>query len=70
MTRRRGKRAPAGDTIPGTAVKLPRRTTDEIISATSRSVPPVPDQGDLVEHWREAGLLDADEADALSSEPS
>jgi hypothetical protein len=45
-----------------------RRTADEIIAATSRPVPPVPDQGDLVDHWHECGLLDDDQVDALGGE--
>lgn len=66
--RRRRRAAPGAPTIPGTAVKPRRRTTDEIIAATSRPVPPIPDQGDLVEHWHEAGLLDDDEVDTLGGE--
>jgi hypothetical protein len=65
---RRRSAAAGAPTIPGTAVKPRRRTADEIIAATSRPVPPVPDQGDLVEHWLEVGLLDDDEADALGGE--
>ncbi|MEV5911100.1 hypothetical protein AB0M00_19630 [Streptomyces chartreusis] len=49
-------------------MKPRRRTTDEIIAATSRPVPAVPDQGDLVDHWRSVGLLDDAEADALGAE--
>jgi hypothetical protein len=66
MKRRRA--APGAPTIPGTAVKPRRRTTDEIIAATSHPVPPVADQGDLVEHWRDAGLLDDNAVDALGGE--
>lgn len=66
MKRRRA--AVGAPMIPGTAVKPRRRTADEIIAATSRPVPPVPDQGDLVEHWRESGLLDDDEVEALGGE--
>lgn len=63
------RRAAASDpTIPGTAVALPRRTADEILAATARSVPPVPGQGDLVDHWRESGALDDDQVDALGGE--
>jgi hypothetical protein len=65
---RRRCAAPGAPTIPGTAVKPRRRTADEIIAATSRPVPPVRDQGDLVDHWREVGLLDDDEVDALGGE--
>lgn len=65
---RRRIAAPGAPTIPGTAVRPRRRTADEIIAATSRPVPPVPDQGDLVEHWHEVGLLDDDEVDALGGE--
>lgn len=49
--------APAGDTIPGTAVSLPRKSAGCVLAESSRPVPPVPDQGDLVEHWHECGLL-------------
>jgi hypothetical protein len=59
-----------GATIPGTAVKLPRKTTDQVIAETSRPVPAVPDQGDLVEHWHEAGLLDEDECSRLGRDSS
>ncbi|MCX4705682.1 hypothetical protein [Streptomyces sp. NBC_01373] len=70
MNRRRGKRAPVGDMIPGTAVKLPRRSTDQIIAATSRPVTPVPDQGDLVDHWHECGLLDDEQRAEFDGEQS
>ncbi|MGW7197513.1 hypothetical protein [Streptomyces chryseus] len=60
--------APGAPTIPGTAVTPRRRTSDEITAAMSRPVPSVPDQGDLVEHWHECGLLDDDEVDALGGE--
>lgn len=66
MTRRAA--APGAPTIPGTAVKPRRRTSDEITAAMTRPVPPVPDQGDLVDHWRECGLLDDDQVDALGGE--
>ncbi|MDX3753700.1 hypothetical protein [Streptomyces sp. AK08-02] len=65
---RRSSVAPGAPTIPGTAVKPRRRSADEIITATSRPVQPVPNQGDLVEHWRGCGLLDDDEVDALGGE--
>jgi hypothetical protein len=65
---RRRIAARGAPTIPGTAVTPRRRTADEIIAATSRPVPPVPDQGDLVDHWHECGLLDDDQVDALGGE--
>jgi hypothetical protein len=65
---RRRSASPGAPTIPGTAVKLRRPTADEIIAATSRPVPAVPDQGDLVEHWRNSGLLDDAEVEALGGE--
>jgi hypothetical protein len=63
MSRRRA--APGAPTIPGTAVKPRCRTLDETAAAVARPVPAVPDQGDLVDHWREAGLLDDEQAQAL-----
>ena len=66
MTRRSA--TPGAPTIPGTAVAPRRRTLDETLAATARPVPPVPDQGDLVDHWREIGLLDDDQVDALGGE--
>lgn len=65
---RRRRSIAVGATLPGTAVAPRRRTADEIIAATSRPVPPVPDQGDLVEHWHACGLLDDDAVDALGGE--
>ncbi|MCX4969368.1 hypothetical protein OHA98_41825 [Streptomyces sp. NBC_00654] len=65
---RRRCAAAGAPTIPGTAVKPRRRTSDEITAAMSRPVPPVPDQGDLVEHWRDCGLLDDEAVDALGGE--
>ncbi|MFI1467610.1 hypothetical protein [Streptomyces wuyuanensis] len=49
-------------------MKPRRRTLDETVAATSRPVPPVPDQGDLVDHWHECGLLDDAQVDALGGE--
>lgn len=66
MKRRTG--SPCAPTLPGTAVKPRRRTLDETVAAAARPVPPVPDQGNLVEHWRECGLLDDDDVDALGGE--
>ncbi|MDV6290291.1 hypothetical protein R2F25_30240 [Streptomyces sp. UP1A-1] len=60
--------APGAPTIPGTTPAPPRRTADEILAATARPVPPVPGQGDLVDHWRESGALDDDQVDALGGE--
>lgn len=65
--KRRGA-APGASTIPGTAVKPRRRTLDETVAATARPVRPVPNQGDLVEHWHDCGLLDDDQVDALGAE--
>lgn len=65
---RRSSAAPGAPTIPGTAVKPRRRTADEITAALSRSVPQVPDQGDLVDHWHEVGLLNDGEVNALGGE--
>ncbi|WP_406459761.1 hypothetical protein OH768_33825 [Streptomyces sp. NBC_01622] len=65
---RRRRSTAVGAPLPGTAVAPRRRTADEIAAATSRPVPPVPDQGDLVEHWRECGLLDDDAVVALGGE--
>ena len=65
---RRRSAAPGAPTIPGTAVTPRRRTGDEITAAMARPVAPVPDQGDLVEHWRDCGLLDDDQVDALGGE--
>lgn len=68
--RRRRRSAAKGDPIPGTAVKLPRKTLDQVTAEACRPVPAVPDQGDLVEHWRETGLLDDDECSRLGRDPS
>lgn len=65
---RRRRAAPGAPTIPGTAVKPRRPSADEITAAMSRPVPQVPDQGDLVDHWRDCGLLDDDQVDALGGE--
>jgi hypothetical protein len=65
---RRRSAAHGAATIPGTAPAPRRRTADEISAATSRPVAPIPDQGDLVDHWHESGLLDDDEVDALGGE--
>lgn len=54
--------------LPGTAVSLPRRGCDSVIAATARPVPQVPDQGDLVEHWHEQGLLDEQQRIELGGE--
>ncbi|MCT9139044.1 DUF3558 domain-containing protein [Streptomyces violarus] len=65
----RRRRAAAGaPTIPGTAIAPRHRTLDETVAAAARPVPPVPDQGDLVEHWHECGLLDDDQVDSLGGE--
>lgn len=68
MSRRRKSTQPVGDTIPGTAVALPRPTLDQVCASTARPVPAVPDQGDLVEHWHDAGLLDDEEIAAFGGE--
>jgi hypothetical protein len=65
---RRSRAGHGAPTIPGTALAPRRRTADEITSAMARPVPPVPDQGDLVEHWHDCGLLDDDAVDALGGE--
>lgn len=65
----RRRRAAAGaPTIPGTAAAPRPRSLDETLAATARPVPAVPDQGDLVDHWRDCGLLDDDQVDALGGE--
>ncbi|NJP71926.1 hypothetical protein [Streptomyces sp. C1-2] len=56
--------------IPGTAVAPRRPTLDEVIAATARPVPPVPGQCDLVDYWRESGVIDDDHAVALGGEQS
>lgn len=58
----------AAQTIPGTAVSLPRRTPERVLAATGRPVPVVPEQGDLVEHWHEQGLLDEQQRAALDGD--
>lgn len=70
MSGRRQRPAPCGDMIPGTAVSLPRRSPADVLTATSRPIPSVPDQGDLVDHWRECGLLDEQQCAAMVRETS
>ncbi|MGW2742338.1 hypothetical protein [Streptomyces sp. NPDC001450] len=65
---KRRSAAPGAPTIPGTAVAPRRRTLDETSAATARPVPRLPNQGDLVEHWHDCGLLDDDQVDALGGE--
>ncbi|MFJ7067529.1 hypothetical protein [Streptomyces sp. NPDC101115] len=50
-------------------MSLPRRSCDSVLAATARAVPQVPDQGDLVEHWHEQGLLGEQERTELGGEP-
>lgn len=57
--------APGADVIPGTAVSLPRRSLDCVLAASTRRVPAVLDQGDLVDHWHECGLLSDEQRDEL-----
>lgn len=64
---RRGA-APGAPTIPGTAVTPPRRSCEQVAAAAGRPVPNLPDQGDLVGHWRDCGLLDDEQVDALGGE--
>jgi hypothetical protein len=59
---------PDATPLPGTAVVPRRRTLDDVIAATGRPIAAVPDQGDLVGHWHECGLLDDDQVDALGGE--
>ncbi|MFD0078193.1 hypothetical protein ACFVIY_37830 [Streptomyces sp. NPDC127166] len=56
--------------LPGTAVPLPRRSCDSVLAAVSRPAPRMPDQGDLVEHWHEQGLLDEQQRVDLGGEPA
>ena len=66
MTRRRA--AAGAPTIPGTAVTPPRPSLDDTARSITRPAPQVPDQGDLVEHWKSCGLLDDDQVDSLGGE--
>lgn len=59
---------PEGTPLPGTAASPQRPTLDEVIAATARPVPPVPGQCDLVDYWRESGVIDNDHAAALGGE--
>ncbi|MFE5658334.1 hypothetical protein ACFQ9H_19355 [Streptomyces sp. NPDC056517] len=55
-------------TLPGTAVAPPRRSCDSVFAAVSRLAPQIPDQGCLVEHWHEQGLLDERQRAELGGE--
>lgn len=65
--RRRGA-AHGASTLPGTAVPPRRRSAEEIAAATARPTPRIPNQGDLVKHWHDCGLLDDDQVDTLGGE--
>jgi hypothetical protein len=58
------------DTIPGTAVSLPRRSAECVLAATRAPVKPTEGQGDLVEHWTECGLLTTEQRTAMGREES
>lgn len=64
----RAARAMTAQTIPGTAVSPPRRSCDSVLAAVSRSAPQMTNQGCLVEHWHEQGLLDEQQRAELGGE--
>lgn len=66
----RARQRTTDPTIPGTAVSQPRRSCGAVLAATSRPAPQVPDQGCLVEHWHEQGLLDEQQRADLGGEPA
>lgn len=68
MSRRRS--TAKGATIPGTAIAPAPRTCEQVATAAARPVPAVPNQGDLVEHWHESGLIDDAERAAFDGDSS